>query len=125
MLRLVVRYFLVIASLAVVSALTISSKVAVAVFAGAALSGVNFASLIWLLQRILAESSASSGPSKVVCALLLGMKFVILLGAIWLLVAVADVHLLGLALGFGTLFLAIAAVGVHQGLFGAKTTPAE
>ncbi len=78
------------------------------VVAGSVLTSVNFWAMRYLANRtLLAENP------KLLHALLLAVKFVVVIAVLGTLVLVFDLHPVGLVLGMGTLLLGIFAATAH------------
>jgi len=98
------------AALAILSLvfLFVDREIAVGLLAGGVLMGANF----WLMRFLLFKAMGGSKPS-VAYALLLALKFGVVLVLLWVLVSVLELHPTGIALGLLTLFIGIGLSLLH------------
>jgi len=116
MLALASRYqFATLAILSLIS-LFIDREIAVGLLAGGILMGGNF----WLMRFLLFKAMGGPKPS-VAYALLLALKFGVVLVLLWVLVSILQLHPTGIALGLLTLFIGIGLSFLHL-LFQPKPT---
>ena len=102
MLGLALRYQVVAGLVFVAVSATLWPSGSTGVLSGVLLAAVNF----WFLQYAVSKLFVSEKPN-LLWAVLLGFKFVAVLGAMAVLVLVARVHPLGMALGLFSLFIGI------------------
>ena len=79
--------------------------------------GANF----WLMRYLLFKAVGGAKPSGAY-ALLLGLKFGVILAALWILVSVLELHPMGVSLGLVTLFIGIGLGLMHSLLQPEQTT---
>jgi len=107
-LSLISRYQLAALAFMAIGALFVDREIALGLLAGGALIGANFG-----LMRFLFGKALGGEKPSVAYGLLLGFKFTAVLGAMWLLVSVAELHPTGIALGLSTLFIGIGLGASH------------
>ena len=117
MLTLASRYqFATLALLSLIS-LFVDREVAIGLLAGGVLMGANF----WLMRFLLFKAMGGAKPS-VAYALLLALKFGIVLVLLWVLISIFQLHPTGIALGLLTLFIGIGISLLHLLLQPTPTT---
>jgi hypothetical protein len=107
-LELSTRYQIPILLLATVASVGLWPEGAAGVLIGGILMGANF----WLIRFLLGKVFLSEQP-KTGYVIMLGGKFVAVMGAIPLLMWAFDLHPLGFALGLMTVFVGIGCAVVH------------
>ena len=117
MLHLTSRYQLAVLAVMSIGSLFIDRELATGLLAGGTVMGANF----WLMRYLLFKAVGGAKPSGAY-ALLLGLKFGIMLAALWVLVGVLELHPMGISLGMVTLFIGIGLGLMHSLLQPEQTT---
>ncbi len=108
MLTLASRYQFASLAILALASLFVDREIAIATLAGGSLMGANF----WLMRFLLFKAMGGAKPS-VAYALLLAIKFGVVLLLLWVLVEQLRLHPTGIALGLLTLFIGVGLSVVH------------
>lgn len=119
-LTLTLRYQLVVLGLASVGTLLWWPAGLGGVLGGGMIAGLNFAVLRFLVDRIMHGERGRGGY-----ALLIIVKFGVVLGALALLVGVVKTDAIGVALGLFSLFLGVGLASLHVALRAPNVDPAN